>query len=99
MDFALRAGAVAAFAVASALGLMFGIETELEERVVVFAGHQSDIAAAAAIAAARAAARDILLPPERQTAIAAIASLHQNSNFVDKHEKIAKGSARSWPAS
>ncbi len=48
-------------------------------------GHQGDVAAAAAIAAARPAARDILLPPEGQAAVAAVAGLHQNSSFVEEN--------------
>ena len=79
MESPSRAGAVAALAVPAALGLVLGVETEMEQRVVVLAGDQYDVAAAAAVAAARTAARDKLLPPERQAAVAAVAGLHQNS--------------------
>ena len=82
---ALAARAVAAFAVPAALGLVFGIEAEMEQRVVVLARDHDDVAAAAAVAAARAAARDELLPPEREAAVAAVAGFHGNSDFVDKH--------------
>ena len=76
---AFRAGAVAAFAVPSALGFMFGIEAELQQGVLVLAGDQDDVAAAAAIAAAGAAARDVLLAAEGQAAVAAVAGLDQDS--------------------
>ena len=49
---ALGAGAVAAFAVAAALGLVLRVEAELQQRVFMRIGHQDDVAAAAAIAAA-----------------------------------------------
>ena len=39
-------------------------------------GDQGDVAATAAIAAAGSAARDVLLPPEGQAAVAAVAGLH-----------------------
>ncbi len=79
------AGAVAAFAVPAALGLVLRIEAKLQQRVLMLVGHQHNVAAAPAIAAARTAARDVLLPPEGQAAVAAVARLHQNSDFVDKH--------------
>ncbi len=44
---ALTAGLVRAFAVASALGLVFGIEAEVHQRVVALAGFHDDVAAAA----------------------------------------------------
>ena len=69
---------------------MFGVETELEQRVLVLGGHQVNVAAAAAIAARRAAARDVLLPPEGQAAVAAVAGFHQDARFVNE---IAWGTA------
>ncbi len=82
---ALAARAIAAFAVPPALGLVLGIKAEMQQRVVVFAGDKNHVAAAPAVAAAGSAARDILLPPERKTAIAAVARLHADSYFINKH--------------
>ena len=73
---ALAPFSIAALAVAAALGFMLGIETEMEKRVVVLAGHQRDIAAAAAVAAAGTAARNVLLAPKGQAAVAAVAGFH-----------------------
>src|SRR5580658_6933606 len=66
----VAAGALAAFAVPSSLGFMLGIETEMQQRVVVFARDKNHIAAVPAIAAAGSATRDKFLAAERQTAIA-----------------------------
>ena len=74
--FAFAALAVAAFAVTAALGFMLGIETEMQQRVVVLAGDHGDVAAAAAVAAAGAAARDVFLAAKRQAAVAAVAGFH-----------------------
>ncbi len=40
MECALSAGALAAFAVAAAFGLVFGIEAELQQGIGVLAAHQ-----------------------------------------------------------
>ena len=82
-------GPIAALAVTAALGFMLGVEAEVQQRILVLVGDQVDVAAAAAIAAARPSARDELLPPERQAAIAAVARLHVDSDFVDEHRKAA----------
>src|SRR5436305_15288118 len=50
---AFGAAAVAAFAVASSLGLVFRIEAKLQQRVGVLGRDHRDVAAAAGIAAAR----------------------------------------------
>ena len=76
MECALAALAIAAFAVAAALGLMFGIKAEMEKRVVVLAGDQGDIAAAASVAAAGTAAGNVFLAPKGQAAVAAVAGLN-----------------------
>ena len=77
-------GAVAAFAVTSTLGFVLGIETEMQQRVLVPAGDQVDVASAAAISTARSATRDEFLPPKSQAAIAALAGLYINPDFVDE---------------
>jgi hypothetical protein len=82
------AGAVAAFAMASALGGVFGVEAEMEESIEVRVGLDEDVAAASAVAAAGAAAWNVLLAPERKTAVAAVAGFHADANFIDEHERI-----------
>ncbi len=72
---------------AAALRFVLGIEAEMQQGIVVLAGDHDDVAAASAIAAAGAAARHVLLAPKRQTAVAAVAGLHQNSYFIDEHGK------------
>ncbi len=84
---ALAAGAVRAFAVTSALRLVFRIEAEVHQRVVAFAGLHDDVAALAAIAARRSAARDKLLPAESHAAIAAVPGLDPNFCLVDEHSR------------
>src|ERR1035437_6300804 len=85
--FALGAGALAAFAVATALRLVFRVEAELEQGVGVLAAHHHDVAAAPAIAAAGAAPWDVLLPAEGEATVAAIAGLHEYSDFINEHGK------------
>jgi hypothetical protein len=75
--------------VASALGLVLGVKTVLEQRVLMLIGHQNHVAAAPAVAAAGSPARNILLPPEGQTAVAAVAGLHEDDDFIDEHRKAA----------
>src|SRR5580704_5325398 len=81
----VAARALAAFAVTAALGLMLGIKTEMQQRVVVFAGDKNHIAAAPAVPAAGASAWNEFLAAKRQTAIAAVARLHADSYFINKH--------------
>jgi hypothetical protein len=82
---AIPARALAAFAVPSALGFMFGIKTEMQQSVVVFARDKNDIAAPPAVAAAGSSARNEFLAAKRKTAIAAVARLHADSYFINKH--------------
>jgi hypothetical protein len=70
---------------ASALRGMLGIEAKLQQRILMAARDESDIAAAPAIAAARTAARDVLLAPEREAAVAAVPCLHRYFSFIDQH--------------
>jgi hypothetical protein len=78
------AGLVAALAVAPALGLVFRIKAEVEQRVVVLRGDHYDIAAAAAVTAARSSARHELFAPERKNTVAAVSSFDGNDDFVYK---------------
>src|ERR1051326_2177636 len=83
--FSVAAFPVAALAVTAALGLMLGVEAEMQQRVVMFAGNQDDVAAAASVAAAGPASRNILLAPERKTAVAAVSGFDRNGDVVDEH--------------
>src|ERR1019366_8457365 len=86
---AFGAGALAALAVTPALRLVLRVEAELKQRIGVLARHHDDIAAAAAVAPARATPRDVLLPAEGQATVAAVAGLHEYSDFIYKHRKAA----------
>ena len=70
---------------ASALGLVLGVEAEVNQGVVPFARLHDDVAATATIAARGAAARNKFFPPEGDTAIAAIPRLHPNFCLIDEH--------------
>ena len=83
--FAFAAGLVGTFAVAPALGLVFGIEAEVDQRVVALAGFHGDVAAAPAIAAGGTAAGHELLATEGHAAVAAVAGLDPNFGFIDEH--------------
>src|SRR6201997_1302730 len=78
-------GFVGALAVASALGLVFGIEAEMHERVVALAGFHDDIAAFASVATGGASSGDEFLAAERQAARATVACFDSNCGFVDEH--------------
>src|SRR5258706_16418249 len=77
--------AIAAFAMPSALGLVFGIKSKMKKRIVVLAGDHHDVAAAAPVAAARPPARHELLASERKTPVAPISGFHGDDYFIDKH--------------
>ena len=81
---------VAAFAVTPTLCFVLRIEAEMEQGVVVLAGHHDNIAAVASVPAAGAASGNVFFAPESQAAVAAIAALHQDIYFIDKqHLRIA----------
>jgi len=83
--FAIAAGAVGAFTVASALAFVFRIEAEMDERIMAFAGFHNDVAAAAAVAAGGTAARNKLLPAKGHASVATVAGLNPNDRFINKH--------------
>jgi len=64
---------------------VFGVEPEMQKGVLVLTGDEANIAAAAAIAAARTAARDIFFAPKSQTAIATVAGLYVDPDFINEH--------------
>ena len=82
---ARMAGAVGAFAVASAIGLEFAIVTVSQQRVVVWVGFKINVAAMAAVTARGTAARNIFLATEGHATIAAVAGLHENFGFINEH--------------
>src|SRR5437667_4571242 len=82
---ARMAGAVGAFAVASAIGLEFTIVTVSQQRVVVWVGFKINVAAMAAVTAGGTASRNIFFAPESDAAVAAVAGLHENFGFINEH--------------
>ena len=70
---------------AAALGLVLGVEAEVDQGVVGERGGHEDVAAVAAVAAGGTAAGDELFAPEGHAAIAAVAGLDANSGFIDEH--------------
>ena len=78
-------GAITALAMAASLGFVLGIEAEVQQCVLVGAGDQENISAAAAIAAAGTAARDKLLAAKGHAAITTVACFYEDPDFVDKH--------------
>src|SRR5476649_2638596 len=83
--FAVAPGTVGAFAVASAFPFVFRIETEVDQRIMPFAGLHDYVATVAAIATGGAAAGDELLPAEGQASVATVAGLDANDCFINKH--------------
>src|SRR5690606_40387443 len=59
----------------------------VDQRVDVAIGDRVDAAAASAVAAVGAAARHVLLPPETDGAVAALAGVHFDTRFVDEFHK------------
>ncbi len=82
---------------AAPLCLVFGIEAEVDQRVVPFARFHDDIAAASAIPAGGAAAGNKFLPPERNATVASIPSLDANSSLIDEHMIHSSASADAQP--
>src|SRR5215469_4287604 len=69
----------------SAVGLKLAVIAVPQEGVVVGIRLQVDAAALSAITARWPAPRHILLPPERDAAVAAVPRLHKNLRFINKH--------------
>jgi len=65
----------------------------VNQSVVALARFHNDVPAITAVAPGWPTPRNILLPPESQTAIPAIPSLHSNCGFINKHESLA---VRRW---
>src|SRR5579863_584336 len=74
-----------------AIGLEFAVVAVAQQRVVVRIRFEVDVAAVPTLAARRPAARNILLPPERDAAVAAVATLHHDFRFICKHGRLTTG--------
>src|SRR5579864_829818 len=85
---AIASGFVRALAVTSALGFVFGIETEMDQGVVALAGFHDDVAALAAVAPGGPAARDEFLASEGHAAVAAVAGGDSDFGFIDEHGRV-----------
>src|SRR5438046_4316240 len=83
---AVAAVPIGSFAMAASFGVVFGIVSQMKQRVEAFVRFQPDIAAFAAVATRRPASRDKLLPPKGRDAVPAIAGLHADLYAVDKHQ-------------
>jgi hypothetical protein len=72
--------------VAAALGLELGMEAIVDEGVQVQARDEEHRPAPASVAPVGPASWYELLAPETETAVAAVARLHVDVDFVDEHE-------------
>jgi hypothetical protein len=91
---------IGAFAVASTFGFVFGIEAEVDERVVALAGFHDDVTTLAAIAAGGASAGDEFFAAESEAAVAAVAGFDSDCGFIDEHFLVVSGAEiadRWWP--
>ena len=79
------AGAVGTFSVAPALRLEFTVVAIAQQSIVVGIGFNEDATAVAAVPAGRTAAGHEFFAAERYTTIAAVAGLHGDFCFVNKH--------------
>ena len=77
--------AIGTFSMAPAIGPEFAIVAIPQQRVVVWVRLHKDVAAVSAIAARRSASRNVLLPAKSDAAVAAVAALHYDFGFINKH--------------
>src|SRR5580692_9955964 len=91
--FAFTPLAVRTLAVTSALRLVLRIESEVNQSIVTLTRFHNDVPAITAVAPGWPTPRNILLPPESETAIPAIPRLHSNCGFINEHESLA---VRRW---
>jgi len=83
---AVATGAVGTFTVAPAITFVFGVEAEMNQRVMAFTGFHHDVAALAAVATGWSAAGYEFFPAKRHTAVTAVACFDTDNSFVYKHE-------------
>jgi len=69
----------------SALRLVFGIESEVNQRAVLLAGLHHHVAASSAVATAGSSPRHKLLPAKCHATVATGSGCNPNSRFVDEH--------------
>src|SRR5439155_16342839 len=86
--FALATGLVGTFAMASTLGLVFRIETEVDQRVMALARLHDHVAAFPAVSPRRSAPWHKLFPAKRHAAVPAVPGFHANFGLVDEHENL-----------
>jgi hypothetical protein len=70
-----------------ALGFVFRIEAEVNQRIVAFTGFHHNIATITTVAARGTSTRFIGFAPESDTAVSAISGLDSNCCFINKHRK------------
>jgi hypothetical protein len=75
---------VAAFAMTPALSFMLGIETEMEQSVVMLGGDHNHVAAASSVPATGSASGDVFFAPEGKAAVTAVAALYEDIYFVNE---------------
>jgi hypothetical protein len=81
-------GSVTAFTMPPPLTRMLRVEPQMEQRIVVFARNQDNVAPVSTVAAARTAARNIFFATKRETAVAAVTSLYRDCDLID--EQLSK---------
>ena len=79
-------GAVRALAVLAPVGLPVALGREVGEVGEALDGADDDVAAVAAVAAVRPAPGDVLLAPEAQAAVAAVAPSDEDRDPVHEHD-------------
>jgi len=88
--FTAGTGLVAAATGLAALAAIPGLEPEVDQGVELIIGNQQDITALTSVPAVRTTLGNILLPPERQCAIPALAGLDPDRSFVNELHELKK---------
>lgn len=91
---AVAPGSIAPLAMPAALPFVLRVVPEMQQGVVMLAGDQDDIAAAASIPTARPTSRNVLLAAERKASVTAVAGLHLDDYFIYEHANKTKGRRR-----
>ena len=79
------AGLVAALSMPATPRLVYRLEPELHQRIVLLVGAQNHMPAAPAVSTRRAAPRNKPFPPKRDAAAPAAPRLDRDFRFVDEH--------------
>ena len=83
--FRVSSGPVRAFAVSAASRFVFGIESEMNQSIVTFAGFHDHVTTTAAIPARRTTTRDKLFAAKGNDAVPAIAGFYADSCLIYEH--------------